>query len=155
MTEGIRDPEFTVVAVSAEAIRRVRGDTLRPGLPLSASVYPQDDLPETVHLAALASATVVSCLTLFPEPYETEPAWRLRGMATVAAWRGRGCGRALLRRAVGVVQVSQGKVLWCNARTSALDFYCAAGFVIVGPEFVTEAGVPHRVGVWRASATEN
>jgi predicted GNAT family N-acyltransferase len=144
-----------VVAVPVERVRRLRGDTLRPGLPPSASVYPQDELPDTVHLAVVREGKVIGSLTLFPEPYLEQPAWRLRGMATDPEWRGFGCGRALLREATRVMQANEGTVLWCNARTSVVDFYRDSGFEIVGPEFITEAGMPHRVGVWRASPPES
>lgn len=155
MTPQDAGPNWVVVAVPVSKLLRLRGDTLRPGLPPSASVYPQDELPDTVHLAVVHEGRVIGCLTLFPESYGGQPAWRLRGMATDPEWSGFGCGRALLREATRIVQANAGEVLWCNARTSVLDFYRKSGFEIVGPEFITEAGVPHRVGVWRASPPES
>ena len=77
----------------------LRHRILRLGLPESASWYPQDQTAETFHLAASVDGELVGCITVFPESWEAEPGWRLRGMATAEAWRGKGVGTAMLREA--------------------------------------------------------
>ena len=133
--------------VSAEVVRPLRHSILRDGYPMEESVYPADDLVDTIHLAAFEGDEVVGTATLFPEPYEGRPAWRLRGMAVADGGRGRGIGSLLLAEVVGQVRTSGGRQLWCNARTVALPFYLSHGFVTVGEEFLVAHGVPHHVAV--------
>jgi GNAT superfamily N-acetyltransferase len=133
--------------VPVDVVRPLRHAILRAGYPESESVYPADDLGDTIHLAAFDGDEVVGTATLFPEPYEGRPAWRLRGMAVADGWRGRGIGSLLLEEVVGHVRESGGNLLWCNARTAALPFYLGHGFTTVGEEFLVAHGVPHHLAV--------
>jgi predicted GNAT family N-acyltransferase len=133
--------------VSVDVVRPLRHAILRAGYPVAESVYTADDLAETVHLAAFDGDEVVGTATLFPEPYEGRPAWRLRGMAVADRWRGRGVGSLLLAEVVGQVRELGGELLWCNARTVALPFYGRHGFATAGEEFLVAHGVPHHVAV--------
>jgi predicted GNAT family N-acyltransferase len=131
----------------AVTVRPLRHEVLRFGLPVEESVYEQDDLPETVHLAASGGAEIVGVATVFPEAYEGRAAWRLRGMAVAEPVRGSGVGSALLAEVVEVVRRHDGGLLWCNARSAALPFYLAHGFTVVGEEFLAAHGIPHRVAL--------
>ncbi len=106
-------------------------------------MYPADDLPDTVHLAAMDGAVVVGTATVFPEAQEERPAWRLRGMAVTEGRRGEGIGSRLLAEVLDQAQSRGADLLWCNARTVALSFYTGHGFTIVGDEFLAGSGVPH------------
>jgi predicted GNAT family N-acyltransferase len=123
--------------VEAAVIRPLRREILRPTRPPDASVYDQDDNPQTVHLAAYDdSGALVGCVTVFPEPYDDDAdAWRLRGMATVAEVRGSGVGAALLQAAIDAAIAAGAPLLWCNAREAAEGFYAKYGFVGVGELF--------------------
>lgn len=135
--------EVTVRRVSAAQVRPLRHAELRAGRPLTESVYPQDDVPETLHLAAFdTEGLLVACGTFFPEPYAGRPAWRLRGMVSAPEVRGRGYGAALLAAAIARLRADGSTLLWCNARTTALAFYRSFGFTTVGQEFEV-VGVPH------------
>jgi GNAT superfamily N-acetyltransferase len=133
--------------VDAETVRPLRHSVLRAGADLSESVYPIDDLPDTVHLAAMCGDVVVGTATVFPQPYDGRAAWRLRGMAVTEARRREGIGFHLLGEVVDRVRSRGGDLLWCNARTSALAFYVRHGFTIVGQEFLAAHGVPHYVAI--------
>ncbi|MFI5101189.1 MAG: GNAT family N-acetyltransferase, partial [Actinomycetes bacterium] len=86
-----------VEAVGSDVVLPVRAAVLRPGLPVDLARYEQDDLPTTVHLAALDDADeVVGCSTWSPEQWDGRPGWRLRGMATVESVRGQGVGALLV-----------------------------------------------------------
>ena len=143
---------FDIRRLDAETVRPLRHAVLRgPERPLTESCYPQDDEEETVHLAVLQGGVVVACSTFFPEAHDGTPAWRLRGMATDPAHRGRGLGGALLEVGVGLAEAAGVPVVWCNARTVVLPFYRRHGFETVGEEFVTAGGVPHYVAVLQLS----
>ncbi len=125
-------------------MRPLRAAVLRPGLPPAASVYPQDDRPDTLHLAAYdRTGAVVGCATVFPEPLDGVPGWRLRGMATASAVRSRGVGSALLERTFAELAARSAPMLWCNARTPAVAFYRRAGFETVGEQFDSAPAGPH------------
>ena len=115
-------------------------------------MYPEDELPDTFHLAATTDDELVGCITVFPEAFDGEPGWRLRGMATAEHWRGRGVGAAMLGDAQRRVVELGADLLWCNARLSAAGFYEGCGFRVVGPQFLAELDIPHRKAVWRSGA---
>ena len=64
-------------------------------------------------------------------------------MATLSEVRGRGFGRLLLEAAVGLAADRGSRLIWANARTSALGFYERNGFERVGEEFEIPAIGPH------------
>lgn len=128
---------------------------LRPGRPPAAAVWPLDDAPGAVHLAAYdadAGSDPVGVATLLPAPYpgagqdedEDEPAYQLRGMAVRPDLAGRGVGSALVAASVDAVRARGARLLWCNARTPAAGFYARHGFRREGAEFTpAELGIPH------------
>jgi predicted GNAT family N-acyltransferase len=143
-------PAVRVERVVVEAVRGLRAAVLRPGWPLEESVYPEDGMPSTWHLAAVdAEGVVVGCSTWFPQGHDGEPAWRLRGMATAQQVRGTGVGGMLVSAGLDVVAGSGAPLVWCNARTTALPFYSRFGFVARGEEFLAAHGVPHFLMVCR------
>ena len=123
--------------VSTEEIRPLRHRILRPGQGFEETLYPGDDLAETVHLGAFEGERLVGIASLYREDRAGGPAggWRLRGMATDADVRGTGFGAAVLSGCVDHVTTSGGSELWCNARLSAVGFYRRAGFEVVSEEF--------------------
>jgi ribosomal protein S18 acetylase RimI-like enzyme len=56
-------------------------------------------------------------------------------MATHPDHRARGLGTALLNDCIARTRDAGGELLWCNARTGALEFYRRAGFEPVGEPF--------------------
>jgi ribosomal protein S18 acetylase RimI-like enzyme len=112
-------------------------------------MWPGDDEPDTVHLAVLqrGSATdAVGVATLVREGYPPDPGtrdWRIRGMATLPAARGRGVGTALLARCISHAREAAGERVWCNARVRARSLYERAGLRVVGEEFDIAGIGPH------------
>lgn len=85
------NPEFRRVA--ARDTHSLRDAVLRPGLPPGGSIYPGDDAPDTLHLGAFVGDTIAAIATLCRESMpdqSTTTSWRLRGMATLPEYRGRG-----------------------------------------------------------------
>jgi len=74
-----------------------------------------------------------------------QPAWQLRGMATDSELRGRGVGRALLLVAEKtIIERSDVRLLWCNARLDAVVFYEKQGWRSVSEVFEVSTAGPHR-----------
>src|SRR5205823_219035 len=78
-----------------EEIVDLRHAILRQGLAREAAIFEGDDAPSSRHCGAFDGALAVGCATMHASRWEDEPAWQLRGMATVAELRGMGLGRAM------------------------------------------------------------
>jgi GNAT superfamily N-acetyltransferase len=143
----------------AEEIFPLRHAVLRPGRPVTASVYGED--ATAVHIGAWDEqddgATLVGCATVFPDPWPgsaaaapEEAAWRLRGMAVDPTRRRGGVGHQVLLAAVEAARTAGAPLLWANARVAALPFYERQGWTVVGEEFRTaDTGLPHKPVVLR------
>jgi predicted GNAT family N-acyltransferase len=113
-----------------------------------------DQHADAVHLAAFDDdGTLLGTCLVLPRPYPLRPdeanAWQLRGMATTPSRQGQGVGAAVLAAAVDLVAERGGRLLWCDARTSARRFYAQHGFATEGAEFNhAESGIPH-YRMWR------
>lgn len=142
--------------VSADDLLLLRSIVLRPALPIDAARYDRDDDPEAHHLAVrLVDGRVVGSATFFPDEWPgAQPpvdgwAWRLRGMATAPEVRGTGTGGLLLQAVIDQVDELGGRLLWCEARTSALGFYERYAFQIEPGEFPSgPQAIPHH-RAWR------
>ena len=71
--------------------------------------------------------------------------WRVRGMATAAAARGRGAGTAVLDALLCHAAAEGAGRIWCNARTPARSLYERAGMRVVSEEFELPMIGPHLV----------
>ncbi|MEW6153731.1 MAG: GNAT family N-acetyltransferase [Actinomycetota bacterium] len=151
---------FDVRTVPVTATRPLRLSVLRPGRPAGEAEYPGDDDPSTVHFGAFVvgeeeAAAAIASLYREARPGGPWPAWRLRGMATDARWRGLGLGRALVEACASHVSHRGGGELWCNARVAATGFYARAGFGAVSAEFDVPGIGPHVVMVRRVEAVND
>ena len=136
--------------VAVEEIFPLRHAVLRPGRPVSYSVYSQDE--GAIHVGAFDDGMLVGCATVFPDPWPgsaieapSPKAWRLRGMAVDPSQQGSGVGRLVLDEAVAAAREGGAPLLWANARTAALGFYERMGWRVVGEEFIaSDSGLPHK-----------
>src|SRR5438309_11296835 len=71
----------------------------------------------------------------FVSPDGEPGAWRVRGMATEPARRGRGAGTDVLTALVDHARARGASRVWCNARVAARAFYERAGFRLVPAAF--------------------
>lgn len=137
-----------VEQVDPALTRALRNAVLRPGQPVDAVHWPGLEDPGAATFAVLDDdGAALTTATVIPEPCpwrpDDVPSWRLRGMATAEAARGRGVGRLALDAAVAHARAAGAVLVWCNARDVALSFYERAGFVVAGDGFTNEAGIPH------------
>ena len=136
----------TVDEVPAEETYALRGAVLRPNG--GEITWAGDEDPETFHLAARTpDGQVVGVVRFSPAPCPWRPLatapWQLRGMATEAAVRGSGAGRALLDDGLARVATRGGDVVWCDARVSAAGFYERRGFTVVTEPYDKPGIGPH------------
>lgn len=132
-------------SITTDEARPLRANILRPNRPFQDSCYTTDDDAETLHTGAFEQGELVCVATVFPEPLPGSTmtkAWRLRGMATRADMRRKGFGKAVLEKCINHIRERGGELLWCNARTDAIDFYRTLGFETLGGEQLTPHGTP-------------
>ena len=137
---------LTVAQVPAEVTYPLRGAVLRPDG--GEITWAGDEDPATFHLAArTADGGVVGVVRFSPAPCPWRPdakaPWQLRGMATDAAVRGTGAGRALLVDGLIRLRERGCDVVWCDARVTAAGFYERMGFTVVTEEFEKPSLGPH------------
>jgi GNAT superfamily N-acetyltransferase len=131
-----------------DEILRLRHAELRPGLPLASARFDGDADPTTRHFGAFLRATgeIVCCVSCMRSPRDGEDAWQVRGMATRGDVVRRGVGHALLEHALSALRAEDGpRLLWCNARTTALGFWEREGWTVASEIFDIPGVGPHRV----------
>jgi predicted GNAT family N-acyltransferase len=133
--------------VAVEELYAIRMDVLRRDTPSDNVRFDHADA-ETRHLAVRDdTGTVIAASTwtprLFPDD-PGEPAMQLRGMAVRKEHRRLGLGAAMIAAGVAAAHTRGFRLVWANARDSALDFYVANGFAVVGEGFrTTDTDLPH------------
>lgn len=148
-TDGERPP-FRVGRMEAEQTYGLRGEVLRSGRVKEVRIDGDDD-PFTLHIGAVGSnGALLGTSSYYRRPMpgaSEEPAVQLRMMAVAPSVQGRGVGGAILEHAIAELAARGDRLLWANARDSALRFYLAHGFEVVeGSQFVhDETGLPHTV----------
>ncbi len=123
----------------------LRSAVLRNGLPLADCVFPTDEVEGAFHLGCFVDGQLVSVASFFPMKYRdrNENGYQLRGMATDQVCAGKGYGSLIIDFALGQLKGTKAAYLWCNARTSAVEFYKKKGFTAVSAEFEIEGVGPH------------
>lgn len=155
MLNAKKKPDGVVIGwTPVEDIIPLRHRVLRQGMPIEAARFEGDDISHTRHVAAHLAGTEgglsnpVCCASFMLNAYNEAPAWQLRGMATEAKLQGLGLGAQLLAWAERELRVHPGyppraRMLWCNARESAVKFYEKNGWKLVPGVFDIPTAGPH------------
>jgi len=139
--------------ITGEQTLPLRQMVLRPGLPLSESIFTCDAREEAGHFAALDdTGKIVAVGTVYREACSDKradermrnpKAWRLRGMATDEKFRGQGLGAKVLQACLEHARKNGADNVWCNARVGACEFYLRHGFVKMSELFEMPGIGPH------------
>jgi ribosomal protein S18 acetylase RimI-like enzyme len=124
--------------LSVKEVQMFRDRVLRLGKSEGQSVYRGDDDSKTLHLGAFVDSGLVAIATICHESTPDQPShtmWRLRGMATLDEFRGRGLGKSLADSCIAHAAKHGGTMVWCKARQSAVGFYRSLGFEEQGNPF--------------------
>lgn len=100
--------------------------------------YPNDRNPDSFHLGSFEGERLVAVGSFYKERRETVLGhfqWRLRGMAVLPDFRGKGVGAGLIAFALDELKAKRADVLWCQARENATGFYTKLGFNTKGEPF--------------------
>jgi GNAT superfamily N-acetyltransferase len=138
---------FEIRPITAEQTLDLRHAILRPGRPRETAIFPGDDAATSRHFGAYVGERLVGVATIHYVPLldrpDFDPAYQVRGMATIDEMRGQGAGAALLAACVEEAKHGGGQWLWCNARVGAAGFYERHGFKIQGGIFEIPDVGPH------------
>lgn len=152
--EGPHADGPVVVEVDVSEVYDLRRAVLRRGTPSDNVVLVADHDADTRHLAIRDDdGEVIATSTWSISECPHEPgvsALQLRGMAVLDDARRRGLGAALVRAGFRFAGELGVELIWANARDTALAFYAAQGFDVVGDGFLTaDTQIPHHVIVRR------
>ncbi|MBC6973755.1 GNAT family N-acetyltransferase [Bacillus sp. Xin] len=117
---------ITIKHIDASETYKLRQGILRPNQQLDACKYTSDYETNSFHLGAFLHDELISIASFSSE---AEPSlqgnnhYRLRGMATVPAFRKQHAGRSLINHAEIILKERQAELLWCNARITVTDYY--------------------------------
>ena len=150
--EDVKLPSSILVKeITARQTYPLRHAVLRPQQTLAECVFPGDDGDGAFHLGGFLCDRLIVIASVMKEREErfqiftSKNQFRLRGVATAINVRGNGCGSAVLNACVERCWAEGGETLWCNARTSAAEFYQKKGFSTLPQEFEIPSVGPHRV----------
>ncbi len=138
--------------IPVEATYAIRRTVLWPNDPPEAIQRPGDEAAGTRHMGGFWEGQLVSVATVIldaPSGQYQPTAWRLRAVATLPEFQGRGIGKAVILCCIDYAIGQGGTLLWCNARPDAVGFYERLGFRIEGD---LQAGFGHgpRYTMWRS-----
>lgn len=122
--------------ISADKTYQIRLEILRNGMDLPVQ-FSGDFDKETFHLGVFEDGNlkgIASFMKTTNDLFEL-PQYQLRGMATLEEVRGKGLGKQLLIEGINILRDRNVRVLWCNAREVALNFYEKLEFSVEGNSF--------------------
>ena len=128
-----------VKKITAKDTYEIRQEILRKGIDLP-YMFDGDLDKETFHLGAFDENKLVAIATFMKSVNEcfNSSQYQLRGMATIEIARGKGCGKMMITNAANYLKIKNVKVLWCNARVEALEFYTKIDFKVKGASFLVD-----------------
>ncbi|PEC20286.1 GNAT family N-acetyltransferase [Bacillus cereus] len=139
---------ITIKHIDASATYLFRQTILRPIQPLEDCKYPSDYETDSFHLGAFINDELISIASFSKEIYpdlQNGIHYRLRGMATLPAFRNQRAGSSLIQRAEQILQDRNANILWCNGRITVTNYYKLLGFLEHGEIFEIDTLGLHKV----------
>ncbi|WP_143307844.1 1-(5-phosphoribosyl)-5-[(5-phosphoribosylamino)methylideneamino]imidazole-4-carboxamide isomerase [Chitinophaga vietnamensis] len=115
--------------ISADDTLQLRRDVLYPNETLEVVKVDHDE--DGLHFGVFEAGQLVTVVSLFIGREEAQ----FRKLATLPACQGKGYGKAVLAHIAGICQKEHIKLLWCNARDTAVSFYERLGYIRKGDYF--------------------
>ena len=136
--EPIDTSDYKIKLINSNETHSVRHPVLRAGKPIESCVFEGDDLETTIHMGIFVKDHLIGVCSFYqnssPKILEI-PQYQLRGMAILKAFQGKGLGKIILRHGEKLLNEKKSKVIWCNARELAVNFYKKNNYKIVGEPF--------------------
>lgn len=136
---------FEIKLINPEEVIAVRQPVLREGKPIEACVFEGDNLPSTFHVGIFINGSLVGVVSFMENKhpfFDEENQYQLRGMAVLEPYQFKGLGYEILKYGEALLIKKGIKMVWCNAREIAVDFYRKNNYSIKGDPFlIPEIGV--------------
>ncbi len=116
----------------------VRQLILRPGKPIESCHFEGDNLISTTHFGYYNEGKLIGIISVFKnsnENFNTEKQFQIRGMAVLENHQKKGIGAVLVLHTENHLKAEGERLIWFNARESAVGFYKKLGYEIKGTEF--------------------
>lgn len=126
----------SIEQITQELTWAIRQKELNPELPLSAIKLPEDDLG--MHLGLFHQNKLITVVSLFEYGKELQ----FRKFATDSNYQRMGFGKQMMNYILAYADENQFTKVWCNARTSASNFYKLFGFIET-PETFSKNGIDY------------
>lgn len=137
-SKKIKTSNYIIKQISASETHSVRHPVLRAGKSIESCIFEGDTLKSTIHLGLFMDNNLVGISSFLknsnPGIPETSQ-YQLRGMAVLKSFQGKGLGQIILKHGESLLKEKNAKVLWCNAREVAINFYKKNGYQIIGKSF--------------------
>ncbi|MFM9005171.1 MAG: GNAT family N-acetyltransferase, partial [Flavobacteriales bacterium] len=107
---------------------------------------------DAFHLGVRCESELISVGSFVPQShhhFSQDNLYRLRAMATLPNFHGRGSGRVLIEFALQLLRERNANLLWCDARLSAVGFYQRLGFSVDDEIYEVPLIGPHKL-MWIA-----
>jgi len=134
----ISTSSYTIKIISSKETYSVRHSVLRIGKPIESCVFNGDDLETTIHLGIFAKENLIGICSFFKNTNPNIPEkqqFQLRGMAILKPYQGKGLGKIILKHGETLLKDKNAKIIWCNARENAVNFYKKNRYQIIGESF--------------------
>ncbi|MEW4924327.1 GNAT family N-acetyltransferase [Algibacter sp. 2305UL17-15] len=136
---------YDIKQINAEDTYTVRHPILRAGKPIATCAFDGDDLESTIHLGLFSNNNLIGVASFMKnknEWFNNKLQYQLRGMALLKEHQGLGLGKMMLSYGENLLKLRNIKIVWCNARETALNFYKQNDYSTIGKPFeIAEIGV--------------
>ena len=123
----------------------VRHPVLREGKPIESCQFDGDDFETTTHFGLFIDKNLIGVISVFKNNsiiFNSENQFQIRGMAILNNFQRKGFGNELIKHAEEYIKSQFGKLIWFNARESAVPFYEKLGYIKIGePFFISDIGI--------------
>lgn len=125
--------------ISSKDTFLVRHPVLREGKPIESCHFDGDNIKTTTHFGLFIDKNIIGVISVFKKNnviFSSEIQFQIRGMAILSNFQRNGYGEVLIKHTEDYVKNQLGKLIWFNARESAVPFYEKLGYLKVGAPFL-------------------
>lgn len=125
----MEEKHFSIEQIPPAATLRLRQAELYPDLPFEELILPEDE--KGIHFGLFHQDRLISVVSCFLKTDEMQ----FRKFATQKTFQHQGFGSELLRYIIRFAETENKKKIWCNARSSATNFYKKFGMIETDEKF--------------------
>lgn len=130
--------EISIEQIRQELTWKLRRDVLYPGEHLHDMGLEEDN--DGIHFGAFNDNKLAGVVSLF----QNDGAFQFRKLAVDPSVQGMGIGSELLNYITRYAVENGGTMIWCNARTTAINFYLKHGFIATGRTY-SKKGIDYEI----------